>query len=198
MSRLLFIFLFFIVLFNNTYAQSEAYKSRIKKIGRELGVPKDYEKTSGLTIQPEATILVSAGIDYQGREQRLTPEALNAYTSMVDSAKLAGCSLMIVSAFRAVDYQKGIIERKLKAGQKIEDILKVNTAPGYSEHHTGRAIDITCPAIKDLVEAFDTTPEYKWLSINANRFGFYLSYPKGKSGSIIYEPWHWLYKPEKN
>ena len=43
--------------------------------------------------------------------------------------------------------------------------------------------------------AFDETPEWKWLSENAESFGFILRYPEGKTEitGYMYEPWHFRY-----
>ena len=47
--------------------------------------------------------------------------------------------LLIVSGFRSIEYQASLIRKKLNAGQSVSEILQVNAAPGFSEHHTGRA-----------------------------------------------------------
>ena len=75
----------------------------------------------------------------------------------------------------------------------IEDILKYNKLPGFSEHHSGRAIDITnCPNA-GLSDDFVYTDEYRWLLDNCDRFGFRLTYKEGNNTDIMFEPWHWYY-----
>ena len=56
-----------------------------------------------------------------------------------------GIVLEAISGYRSHDYQLGIFERKLARGQTVDEILAVNAAPGYSEHHGGRALDIGTP-----------------------------------------------------
>lgn len=112
---------------------------------------------------------------------------------MKTAAKNDGATLLAVSAFRSVAYQRQIIERKLTAGQSIEEILCVSAAPGFSEHHAGHAIDITAPNCKPLAEEFERTPEFEWLTRHANEFGFTMSYPRGNKFGVIYEPWHWAH-----
>ena len=56
-------------------------------------------------------------------------------------------TLHLISAYRSPDYQYELLKRKLDAGQSLEQILQVNAAPGYSEHHTGRAVDVGTPAL---------------------------------------------------
>lgn len=113
---------------------------------------------------------------------------------MKQSAAKAGITIHLISAFRDLDYQYQLIRKKLLQGQSIEEILRVNAAPGYSEHHTGRAIDIGTLECDALVEAFENTPAFRWLQDHANRFGFVLSYPRGNGAGIAYEPWHWCFK----
>lgn len=103
-------------------------------------------------------------------------------------------TLLPLSAFRSVARQTAIIRRKLAAGQAIEDILRVNSAPGCSEHHTGRALDLGSPQLMRLTAAFALTREFRWLKRHATQFGFHLSYPRGNRQGIAYEPWHWFWR----
>src|SRR5579875_1789940 len=108
-----------------------------------------------------------------------------------------GIDLQVVSAFRSIEYQLGILERKLARGQTIDEILRVSAAPGYSEHHSGRAVDLTTPGFAALEEDFERSPAFAWLMRNASPFGFALSYPRGNPHGIAYEPWHWCWHPAK-
>ena len=81
------------------------------------------------------------------------------------------------------------------AGQRIEDILKVNAAPGYSEHHTGRAVDIATPGSRPLTGEFETTNAFGWLESRAVEFGFSLTYRRDNPWGMAYEPWHWCFRP---
>jgi D-alanyl-D-alanine carboxypeptidase len=113
---------------------------------------------------------------------------------MRDAAASAGVELQIVSAFRGVDYQLGIVRRKLERGLSMHEILRVSAAPGYSEHHSGRALDITAPGFAALEEEFENSSAFAWLSANAQRYGFHLSYPRDNPHGIAYEPWHWCWR----
>ena len=88
------------------------------------------------------------------------------------------------------------INRKLNKGIPIEIILTENTLPGFSEHHSGNAIDFLSDNSYSLSVEFEKTKTFKWLTENANKYGFYLSYPKNNKDGIMYEPWHWMYKNE--
>ena len=113
---------------------------------------------------------------------------------MKSAATKDGITLLLVSAFRSVAYQKQIIQRKLAAGQSIEQVLRVSAAPGYSEHHTGRAIDVTAYDYKPLTEEFEKTPAFEWLIRRAKNFGFTMTYPRNNTFGVIYEPWHWFFQ----
>lgn len=68
-----------------------------------------------------------------------------------------GISIFIESAYRSVDQQIGIIRRRLKAGQKLEEILCVSAPPGYCEHHAGGAVDIGTGGVPMLTVDLDQT-----------------------------------------
>lgn len=159
-----------------------------------LGIGGDYSKTRQLPAQLEAARLVCIGHDIFQREQFLAPKAARAWKMMKENAADEGVLLQVVSAYRSVDYQDGIIRRKLEKGQSIEDILRVSAAPGFSEHHSGRAVDLTTPGAAVLEEEFEETEAFAWLLINARRFGFHLSFPRGNPHGVAYEPWHWAWK----
>jgi len=173
--------------------QHNSFERKIAALRNQLGIPADYEVRYKLALQTECTHLVSIGKDVFGREQRMAPVAANAWFDMQRAAAVSGIELQAVSAYRSVDYQAGIIRRKLDTGQNMEDVLRVSTAPGYSEHHTGRALDITSPGYQPLERVFDTSPAFTWLNEAAEQFGFRLSYPRDNPHGVAYEPWHWCW-----
>lgn len=165
----------------------------LKRRIRALGIPRDYGRQRGLRRLREPQALISIGRDIHDREQHLTPPAAHAWRRMREAAAAAGVILQTVSAFRSIDYQIELIENKLAHGQGIEHILAVNAAPEYSEHHTGRALDLTTPGYPPLEEVFETSPGFAWLTKHADAFHFALSYPRGNPHGIAYEPWHWCW-----
>ena len=115
---------------------------------------------------------------------------------MVVAAAACGVNLLIVSAFRSVERQQQIVTRKREKGLTWDEILRMNAYPGFSEHHTGYAVDIGAPKACDLEESFEETREFLWLSEHAVEFGFTMSYPRGNPSGVAYEPWHWVWRPE--
>ena len=167
-----------------------SYEERISLILRELGAP----PRSLARIISEATELVSIGLDIHGREQKLTHKAAEGWHSMKLAAEKDGEILQLVSAFRSVDYQKQIIQRKLAADQSWEQILRVSALPGFSEHHSGRTVDVTTPGSKPLEEKFENTSAFGWLTHHAGKFGFTMTYPRDNKFGVAYEPWHWTFR----
>lgn len=172
------------------------YRARIEALHRRLGIPPDYAARTGLTLQPEPETLVTV-VGGGERRHRLTPAAAARWAQMEAAAERDAVRLLLVSAYRSVEYQCGLIERKLARGLEIDEILRVNAAPGYSEHHSGRAVDIGTPGQEPLVEDFENTEAFAWLRRNAHRWGFVLSYPRANRHGIVYEPWHWALESER-
>lgn len=166
-----------------------------RKIWAQLGIPADYLLTRHLPLQREAKKLVAIGRNPDGRLLRLAPRAAVAWRRMRAAAAQDGVQLLPISGFRSVARQTCIIRNKLRANGHIADILRVNAAPGCSEHHTGHALDLGSHDHPDLDERFGRTAEFRWLTKHAGRFGFQLSYPRNNLHGIAYEPWHWCWQP---
>ena len=172
------------------------YRQAIAGLHASFGIPGDYAEKRRLPLCEETRELVSIGADVLGREQHLAPRAASAWQRLRAAAEQDGVQLLVVSAYRSVEYQSALIQRKLDRGLSIHDILKVNAAPGYSEHHTGRALDLSTNESQPLEVAFETTPAYAWLTRHAGEHGFRLSYPRNNPHGINYEPWHWTYQED--
>ena len=162
---------------------------------KKLGITEDFIEASPMSPCQECTDLVDAGLDLFNRPQQMTPRTFEAWCAMKTAAKSDGLELNLVSAHRSIEYQCGLIRRKLEEGELIGDILRVNAIPGYSEHHTGRALDLHAGDGKPLEVTFEYHPAFAWLCDNAAEFNFHLSYPRDNPSGIDYEPWHWCFSP---
>ena len=114
----------------------------LRELHTELGIPDDYGSDGVKPAFEEAVDLVEVGPNPDGRMQRLTSATAASWQAMQAAAQGDGVALLLISGFRSVEYQASLIRRKLDAGQSVSEILNVSAAPGFSEHHTGRAIDI--------------------------------------------------------
>jgi D-alanyl-D-alanine carboxypeptidase len=163
----------------------------LRELHLELGIPDTYSDHVGRPAYAEADELVDVGPNLVGRMQQLTPVAAASWQSMAEAARSDGVTLMLVSGYRSIEYQARLIRKKIASGQIVSDILKVNAAPGFSEHHSGCAIDIATPGSRPLTEEFEQTEAFKWLQQNASEYGFSMTYPRDNAAGFIYEPWHW-------
>lgn len=171
------------------------YADYIAEINRSLGIPTDYASSRGLTLQIEAwpheLVIVSA--PDAPRPVRLHVATAEAWTRLHNAAAQDQITLLPLSGYRSVARQEEIFRRKLGVGESVEEILLINAAPGYSEHHTGRALDIGIPDHPPFTESFGETVAFRWLAQHAGDFGFHLSYPRLNLHGISYEPWHWCW-----
>lgn len=161
------------------------------KLNQELGIPADYGTDAMPPYYAQAQDLIDVGPNLVGRMQKLTPVAAVSWQQMVAAANDDGVRLLIVSGYRSFEYQAQLLRNKLDAGQLIEDILQVNAAPGFSQHHTGTAIDIATPGSRPLTEDFADSSAFVWLKSRAAAFGFSMTYPRNNPYGFIFEPWHW-------
>lgn len=127
------------------------------------------------------------------RRFHLRPSAAKAWSAMLCKARADRITLKLVSAFRSIQRQQEIVDRKRTRGFNDDEIFRTNARPGFSEHHTGSTVDISTPGTEPLEEAFENSAAFQWLTDNAAAFGFYLSYPRDNVFGIIYEPWHWCW-----
>jgi len=112
-----------------------------------------------------------------------------------------GKKLLIASGYRSSAYQTVLFLRYLKLHEF--NFLRTTRGvafPGDSEHEdpVNTATDLmTIDGAPHNGMGFEKTEEYKWLTENANEFGFYLSYPRN-NGNFMYEPWHWRWMGKIN
>lgn len=166
---------------------------RLNSLNAALGISSELIATRGLRIYEEASSLEVAETGTDGREHLLVSTAAEAWHTLKAAAHDDGVSLLIVSAFRSINRQAEIIRQKLEAGVTIEEILTISAPPGFSEHHTGCAIDLTTPGSRALEVEFEQTVAFAWLKRRAAEFSYQLSYPIGNCYGYQYEPWHWCF-----
>ena len=157
----------------------------------DLNIPSDYGRNPRRPRFEESAELEQVEPNIVGTMQQLAPATAAAWRRMKRKAAEGGVQLLLVSGFRSMRHQADLIRRKLAAGQSIDDILAVNAAPGYSEHHTGHAVDIATPGTRPLTAEFEQSAAFRWLQDNGEDFGFHMPYDRGNRFGFEYEPWHW-------
>jgi D-alanyl-D-alanine carboxypeptidase len=131
----------------------------------------------------------------------LRTAAADAFLAMQRAARRDGITLVTISAFRGLsDQQRIFFDIKAQRQQAATERAEVSAPPGYSEHHTGYAIDLgdALAPTANLSEAFERTAAFRWLEVNAARFNFELSFPRGNRQGIAYEPWHWRFVGDRH
>ena len=177
-------------------SKSSLRLSRVETLLEALRIPLELVASRGLQMCDEARELVIVEVDEDGREHLLLPAAADAWRELRDSALADGVTLRIASAFRSLDRQAELIRRKLDRGLSIESILASSAPPGYSEHHSGRAVDVITPDSAPLEAEFEQTEAFRWLTEKAALFRYEMSFPRGNPYGYVYEPWHWCFRDQ--
>jgi D-alanyl-D-alanine carboxypeptidase len=146
-------------------------------------------------IEANKLMLSPIAVSVDGLQMHLAkPETVQAFNRMAGDALKQNVRLKIIWAYRSSSLQtKQFEEAQRKYGMR--GALQWLAPPGFSEHHTGWAIDIgdeADPAADDNPQ-FERTAAFRWLVTNARRYGFELSFPKKNWQGVGYEPWHWRF-----
>jgi D-alanyl-D-alanine carboxypeptidase len=124
---------------------------------------------------------------------KVTAIALNQMAAGMLKAK-AG-TLLLNSGYRSFDTQVAVHDLQVaRLGLKAGEALAAR--PGYSEHQTGLAADVSAAGQGCTIQVcFAGTKAGKWLAANAWQYGFILRYPDGQTKTTGYqfEPWHFRY-----
>lgn len=124
------------------------------------------------------------------------------YLLMIEQMKKdIGKILYIDSGYRSPGRQAYLVFYYLTSSSdySLKENAKWIAMPGYSEHGNpiNNAIDFTSEnGINGFSDGqsskdFEALPEFEWLMKNANKFNFYLSYPRDNKFGVAFEPWHW-------
>jgi len=127
---------------------------------------------------------------YDSSRIYVTRATREAFLAMAEAAKKAGVLLQADSGFRSASFQRRIIRRRLAAGEAFARIARHVAPPGYSQHQTGRALDLVPSEAR-----FAFTETYRWLKDHAGKYGFTETYPEltDDANGTWWESWHWMY-----
>lgn len=137
------------------------------------------------------------------QEERVANVLYNDLVLMLKDAQDVGYKYWIASGYRSIETQQGLtdehIDTYISEGMSLEEAqnetYKILEKPGFSEHHTGLAIDFLSSDNLNMDESQENSEGNKWLRDNCYKYGFILRYPRGKESltHISYEPWHFRY-----
>lgn len=116
--------------------------------------------------------------------------------AMAAAARAADARLAVQSAYRSYSTQEATFAHWVSV-YGYSKALTLSARPGHSEHQLGTAIDFRSYGGSAPWDHTDwaTTKAGAWLKANAWKFGFVMSYPKGRTTvtCYAYEPWHYRY-----
>jgi zinc D-Ala-D-Ala carboxypeptidase len=138
--------------------------------------------------QPEDLVALPDSLCLEGLALYLRRPAAVALVTLAEAARRDGIRILANSAYRSVETQRGLIQKRLDAGRVFKEITWGVAPPGYSEHMLGTTVDLT------LGGAYKINPAYIWLSKHAWEFGFVETYPEDPTRRFPWEPWHWAWQ----
>ena len=117
--------------------------------------------------------------------------------AMASAARGAGAPIAVQSGYRSYTTQKRVFWYWVSVSG-YQQALRTSARPGHSEHQLGTSLDFrSATSTRAPWDYYDwaTTRAGSWMRWNAWRYGFVMSYPKGKSYVTCYdyEPWHYRY-----
>jgi len=157
--------------------------------------PTPVDNVLGHLPYTEAPLTELKAITPDGR-LKLRQAAADQFLKMQAAAKAQGIALVPISAFRTLEQQNQLFfDVKKQRNQETRKRAEVSAPPGYSEHHTGYAVDIGDGSAQatHLSESFEDTKAFQWLQNNAAKYSFEISFPPNNPQGVNYEPWHWRY-----
>lgn len=140
---------------------------------------------------PDLVPVANAGVAGGGSVRRIAIDDLRA---MADAAAANGTPLDNVSTYRGYRQQRALF-RGYARSDGYADAINYSARPGHSEHQLGLTIDFVSLGDTGLTSNWDMTPTGRWMKNNAWKYGWLMSYPKGKQAVVCYsfEPWHYRY-----
>ena len=174
--------------FNGDYEKTVLYDTTLtNKFSTTMLV----NKYHGVSDKFKAPDLVQISEDCSIDDQNLMyNEAAKAFEKMCRDARKQGYDILANSTYRDLKAQQKTWDIYLKLyGIKYNE--KYVTRPGYSEHHTGLAVDIK----SKNSNIFKESKEYQWTLENSYKYGFIHRYPEDKINitGISSEAWHFRY-----
>lgn len=113
--------------------------------------------------------------------------------AMLDAATKADKPLGITSSYRSYSNQVATYNHWVNVNGSTAAADKVSARPGYSEHQTGFAVDLSCAGAS--LEKFTSSSCHTWLTTHGAKYGFIQRYQPGFESITGYnaESWHWRY-----
>lgn len=184
--------------------RNEAFQNQIDDIAGTVGILDKLSKTDEELLQkyskvyflnehfiPDSLTNIDKEWLYnESLDKQIHPKVNRYLEDMLEDALKDGVKLWVVSAYRSWGEQAN-----LKGAYTVHYGTGANTFSadqGYSEHQLGTTVDFTTEGLGGGLDGFQGTKAYTWLTDNAHKYGFTLSYPPNNA-YYVFEPWHWRY-----
>ncbi len=162
---------------------SKTDRELLQKYSKIYFLNENYAPSSLATITPKLLFR-------KNRPLLIHSSVLPELTLLLEAASSSNESLLVVSAYRSFGAQASLKSNYLMTYGHGAN--RFSAEQGYSEHQLGTTIDFTTPSLATSFTKIESTSAFVWLTQNAYRYGFVLSYPKN-NGYYQYEPWHWRF-----
>ena len=131
-------------------------------------------------------------INSQDEEVEVEKCAYEHCLKLKEALEKEGILVDLDSAWRSVSLQQEIMDRFCE--ESGEDyVQRFVAAPGYSEHHSGLAVDLGT-ATNHSITQFKNYPEYNWMKENCYKYGFIQRYTEANQYITGYQPEEWHYR----
>lgn len=178
------------------YATTKSGNNLLVLVNKEYKLPSNYAP-SDLVLAEKSGIRVKAKGTYYVRNI-----LINDLKELNNQAKKDNIDISIISGYRSYSTQQSTYNYWVKYNKGCVSCAdRVSARPGHSQHQLGTAVDFGSKENGDVVgSSFDSTKAAKWLLDNAWKYGFVISYPKGKEiiTGYNYESWHYRYIGKDN
>ena len=166
-----------------------------------------YEKDKDFLILVNKTNKIPDDYDFEHHTlncgEVIDERIYNDFDSMMGDLNSAGHDYEILSCYRSKEDQENAfivqvqhyVDEGMSDEEAREKTKETVMEPGYSEHETGLAADLTGFDQGTSDDFDDKNETIVWLQNNCVKYGFILRYPKGKEAitGINYEAWHFRY-----
>jgi len=190
--------------YNSEKSRMDSLASQITELGGAVGILEKLNKTDPELLQkyskvyflnenyiPETLVNITSQYAFNPEKDYLFYlKTLPFLQDLMSAATSSNIDIKIISAYRSFGAQS-----ELKSNYKMiygSGSNQFSADQGYSEHQLGTTVDFTTSEIGAAFSGFDRTEAYQWLSDNAYKYGFILSYPENNT-YYQFEPWHWRF-----
>ena len=158
-------------------------------------------KTTKLPDNWSGLVTIETTKNSLGEEIQIEYRTLEAFDDLRNELlEKEGIQIELDSVYRSVEEQQEIWDEwSADPNKGIGYCEKYLSPPGYSEHHTGLAIDVFIikdgKEIRENDDLFADTEDFKIIHKYLAKHGFILRYLERKEGitGYAYEPWHYRF-----